>query len=64
MLSAFLLAIGMLCIDLTLNHIDRDAIWIGRDVANIYRDASRRIVTHRDAWRKQLLFFMKLLSQI
>ena len=23
-------------------HIDRDAIWIGRDAANIYRDASRR----------------------
>ena len=40
MLSAFLLAIGMLCIYLTLNHIDRNAIWIGRDAANIYRDAS------------------------
>ena len=33
----------MLCIYLTLNHIDRDAIWIGRDAANIYRDASRRM---------------------
>ena len=44
MLSAFLLAIGMLCIYLTLNHIDRDAIWIGCNVANIYRDALRRII--------------------
>ena len=28
--------------------IDRDAIWIGRDVANIYRDTSRRII---DIWK-------------
>ena len=51
MLSAFLLAIGMLCIYQTLNHINYNALWIDHNAENINRNASQR---NADAYVKQL----------
>ena len=39
MLSASLFAIGMLCIYVTLNHIDHNALWINLNVGDIDRNA-------------------------
>ena len=51
MLSAFLLAIGMLYIYRTLNHINCNALWIDLNVENIDRNASQ---CNADAYVKQL----------